>query len=235
MMLDDLRSPLDDGNAKKDGVPDNPHATLQHLHNDYPTSATIPSVAMNTPGSRADSRQALIASGSSRERDQEHGQPPSTFLSRTRTFLLQQAKYIGPGITMSVAYCDPGNWATDLQAGSQFGYPLLFVILLTGIFGIILQVLSLRLGIVRGKDLAMSTREWALTLGMSPADKTRWINGGEQQQQRRSSISEPRPTSSPWPNRGRWALLALLYFVAEGAIVCTELAELVGSAIALNL
>lgn len=130
---------------------------------------------------------------------------------------------------MSVAYCDPGNWATDLQAGSQFGYPLLFVILLTGIFGIILQVLSLRLGIVRGKDLAASTREWALTLGMSRADKAAWLKG-EQLQVRSRSRSH-----SLWPNRARWALLSLLYFVAEGAIVCTELAELVGSAIALNL
>lgn len=154
--------------------------------------------------------------------------PPRPRLASTRAFLLQQARYIGPGITMSVAYCDPGNWATDLQAGSQFGYPLLFVILLTGIFGIILQVLSLRLGIVRGKDLAVSTREWALTLGMSPRAKQEWLQAA-------ASATATPPHSSRAARRSRWALLALLYFVAEGAIVCTELAELVGSAIALNL
>lgn len=136
---------------------------------------------------------------------------PTTRWQKVKAFLATQLKYIGPGASMSVAYCDPGNWATDLSAGSQFGYRLLFVVLLTGIFGIVLQVLSARMGIVRGKDLAVMTREWVMSLRRGKEDR------------------------GPWPQRGRVALLWTLYLVAEGAIICTELAELVGSAIALNL
>ncbi|KAJ3280923.1 hypothetical protein HDU79_011252, partial [Rhizoclosmatium sp. JEL0117] len=60
---------------------------------------------------------------------------------------------IGPGGFVAVGYMDPGNWATDLQGGTQFNYSLLFVVFLSGLCAIALQSLTIRLGIVTGKDL----------------------------------------------------------------------------------
>ena len=67
----------------------------------------------------------------------------------------------GPGLLVSVGYMDPGNWATDIAAGSQFGYTLLWVVLLSSLTAILLQTLSLRLGIVAQKDLARACRDRA--------------------------------------------------------------------------
>ena len=68
-------------------------------------------------------------------------------------------RYAGPGLLVSVGYMDPGNWATAIQGGSQFGYQLLFVVVLSSLAAIVLQCLSMRLGIVTGKDLAAHCRE----------------------------------------------------------------------------
>jgi manganese transport protein len=68
-------------------------------------------------------------------------------------------RYAGPGLLVSVGYMDPGNWATAIQGGSQFGYDLLFVVVLSSLAAIVLQCLSMRLGIVTGKDLAVHCRE----------------------------------------------------------------------------
>jgi len=68
-------------------------------------------------------------------------------------------RFAGPGLLVSVGYMDPGNWATAIQGGSQFGYQLLFVVVLSSLAAIVLQCLSMRLGIVTGKDLAMHCRE----------------------------------------------------------------------------
>ena len=102
--------------------------------------------------------------------------------------------FVGPGYLVAVGYMDPGNWATSLAGGSQFGYSLLFVALLSNIMAIILQSLCARLAIGTGKDLAQACRD------AFPA----WI---------------------AWP---LWAL-------AEIAICATDLAEVVGTAIGLNL
>ena len=67
--------------------------------------------------------------------------------------------FFGPAYLVSVGYMDPGNWATDLAGGSQFGYSLLWVLLLSNGMAILLQNLSARLGIVRGRDLAQANRE----------------------------------------------------------------------------
>lgn len=67
--------------------------------------------------------------------------------------------FFGPAYLVSVGYMDPGNWATDLAGGSQFGYKLLWVLLMSNIMALILQNLSARLGIVRGRDLAQANRE----------------------------------------------------------------------------
>lgn len=101
--------------------------------------------------------------------------------------------FAGPGYMVAVGYMDPGNWATDIAGGSKFGYTLLSVILISNFLAIILQHLSLKLGIVTGKDLA--------------------------------SISHRFPT---WLRRSLWVM-------AEVAITACDLAEVIGSAIALNL
>ena len=62
--------------------------------------------------------------------------------------------FIGPAYLVSVGYMDPGNWATDLQGGAQFGYTLIWVLLMSNLMALLLQSLSTRLGIVRRRDLA---------------------------------------------------------------------------------
>ncbi len=102
--------------------------------------------------------------------------------------------YSGPGYLVAVGYMDPGNWATDLAGGAQFGYMLLSVILLANLMAMVLQALCVKLGVATGRDLAQACREHF-----------------------------SRPVSI-----GLWIL-------AEIAIVACDLAELVGSAIALQL
>ncbi len=67
--------------------------------------------------------------------------------------------FFGPAYLVSVGYMDPGNWATDLAGGSKFGYTLIWVLLMSNLMALLLQGLSARLGIVRGKDLAQVNRE----------------------------------------------------------------------------
>ncbi len=67
--------------------------------------------------------------------------------------------FAGPAYLVSVGYMDPGNWATDLQGGSQFGYTLIWVLLMSNLMALLLQSLSARLGIVRRRDLAQANRE----------------------------------------------------------------------------
>lgn len=66
--------------------------------------------------------------------------------------------FIGPAYLVSVGYMDPGNWATDIAGGSQFGYKLLWVLLMSNLMALLLQTLSARLGLVRGLDLAQASR-----------------------------------------------------------------------------
>ena len=67
--------------------------------------------------------------------------------------------FFGPAYLVSVGYMDPGNWATDLAGGSRFGYALIWVLLMSNLMALLLQNLSARLGIVRGRDLAQANRE----------------------------------------------------------------------------
>ncbi len=69
------------------------------------------------------------------------------------------AAFFGPAYLVSVGYMDPGNWATDLQGGAQFGYTLIWVLLMSNLMALLLQSLSARLGIVQGRDLAQCNRE----------------------------------------------------------------------------
>jgi len=109
-------------------------------------------------------------------------------------FWLQWRAFIGPAILVSVGYMDPGNWGTDLAAGAQYKYGLLWVVGLASLMAIFMQVISARLGVVTGKDLAQCCRDWY----------PRWTR---------------------WPN---WLLCEL-------AIAACDLAEVLGSAVALNL
>jgi manganese transport protein len=102
--------------------------------------------------------------------------------------------FVGPAILVSVGYMDPGNWGTALQGGAQFQYRLLWVVGLASVMAIFLQVISARLGVVTGKDLAQCCREWY----------PRWMR---------------------WPQ----------WLVCEMAIGACDLAEVLGSAVALNL
>lgn len=102
--------------------------------------------------------------------------------------------FSGPAYLVSVGYMDPGNWATDLAGGSQFGYQLIWVLLMSNLMALLLQSLCARLGIVRGRDLAQANRE----------------------------------TYPPLVN-------FLLYILAELAITATDLAEVLGMAIGLQL
>jgi manganese transport protein len=109
-------------------------------------------------------------------------------------FWRQWRAFVGPAILVSVGYMDPGNWGTDLQGGAQFKYGLLWVVALASLMAIFMQVLSSRLGVVTGKDLAQCCRDWY----------PRWTR---------------------WPN----------WLFCELAIGACDLAEVLGSAVALNL
>jgi hypothetical protein len=67
--------------------------------------------------------------------------------------------FLGPGFLISVGYMDPGNWATDIAGGSQFGYTLLSVIMISNLMAILLQSLSLKLGVATERDLAQLCSE----------------------------------------------------------------------------
>jgi len=109
-------------------------------------------------------------------------------------FWKKMAAFTGPGLMVAVGYIDPGNWATDIEGGSRFGYTLLSVILISNLFAMLLQHLSLKLGIASGRDLAQACRDYY-----------------------------SRPVSF------------VLWVLSEIAIAATDLAEVIGSAIALNL
>jgi len=75
------------------------------------------------------------------------------------SFWRRMFAFAGPAYLVSVGYMDPGNWATDLEGGARFGYRLLWVLVMSNAMAILLQTLSARLGIVRGRDRAQACRE----------------------------------------------------------------------------
>jgi len=104
------------------------------------------------------------------------------------------AAFFGPAYLISVGYMDPGNWATDMEGGSRFGYQLIWVLVMSNLMAVLLQTLSARLGIVSGQDLAQACRD-----------------------------SYPRPVA------------LALWLLAEVAIAACDMAEVIGTAIGLNL
>lgn len=75
-----------------------------------------------------------------------------------KTFWKKLFAFMGPAYLVSVGYMDPGNWATDIAGGSQFGYKLLWVLIMSNLMALLLQSLSARLGLVRGLDLAQASK-----------------------------------------------------------------------------
>lgn len=118
----------------------------------------------------------------------------SIHIPKNASFWKKLLAFAGPGLMVAVGYMDPGNWATGIAGGAQFGYTLLSVILISNLFAMLLQHLALKLGIVAERDLAQACRD---------------------------SYSKP--------------VGFLLWIFAEIAIAATDLAEVIGSAIALNL
>lgn len=118
----------------------------------------------------------------------------SIAVPRHFSFWRKMLAFSGPGYLVAVGYMDPGNWATDLAGGAQFGYALLSIILLSNLMAILLQSLSAKLGIVTGRDLAQACRD---------------------------HYSKP--------------VAFALWGLCEIAICACDLAEVIGSAIALNL
>src|ERR1051325_6444407 len=131
-------------------------------------------------------------------REREQPSLPEVYQSvsvrRDAGFWRKLLAFSGPGYLVSVGYMDPGNWATDLAGGSQFGYSLLCVILLSNLMAVLLQGLASKLGIVTGRDLAQACRD---------------------------HYSKP--------------VGVMLWALCELAIAACDLAEVIGSAIALNL
>jgi manganese transport protein len=83
----------------------------------------------------------------------------SVDVSKDKRFGRKFLAFLGPAYLVSVGYMDPGNWATDLAGGSQFGYQLIWILLMSNLIALLLQSLSARLGIVRRRDLAQASRE----------------------------------------------------------------------------
>ena len=87
-----------------------------------------------------------------------HREPGLKELLR-ETFSRRLFAYLGPGFLVSVGYIDPGNWGTDLEAGSRFGYRLLWVLFASNLMAILLQTLAAKLGLITGRTLAQNCRE----------------------------------------------------------------------------
>ncbi len=83
----------------------------------------------------------------------------SVMTDQKRTGFRRILAFLGPAYMISVGYMDPGNWATDIAGGSQFGYTLIWVLLMSNVMALLLQSLSARLGIVTQRDLAQASRE----------------------------------------------------------------------------
>src|SRR4249920_3647489 len=94
-----------------------------------------------------------------RHADSLNGSYRSIAVPRGANALRKFMAFAGPGFLVAVGYMDPGNWATDLAGGAQFGYTLLSVIMLSNLMAVLLQGLASKLGIVTGRDLAQACRD----------------------------------------------------------------------------
>ena len=109
----------------------------------------IPPLTTSSPGGWQNERTSVSL-------PEVHGSIP---LPHGAGFWRKMAAFAGPGYLVAVGYMDPGNWATDLAGGAQFGYTLLSVIMISNLMAILLQSLAARLGIASGRDLAQACRD----------------------------------------------------------------------------
>ncbi len=150
---------------------------------------------INSPAPPPEPASGLVADTSHDNHPSLEGVHGSVVVPRHDSGFWQQWRaFVGPAILISVGYMDPGNWGTDLQGGAQYKYGLLWVVGVASLMAIFMQVISARLGVVTGKDLAQCCRDWY----------PRWTR---------------------WPN----------WLMSEFAIGACDLAEVLGSAVALNL
>lgn len=206
------RSSDDDGSADDTGqavmqvvppVPDrdrvegaHPNLAAKAHHGDSSASGQSPAtkessqagMAVQVP--RDDLRQGGAGAPHASASARDGGSP----LRRLKHVFVTFGKFVGPGFMVSVAYIDPGNYSTDIAAGASYQFRLLFVVLMSNLFAILLQSLSVKLGTVTGLNLAEANRAYL----------PRWLN-------------------------------YFLYGMAEIAIIATDIAEVIGTAIALNL
>src|SRR5438445_2263838 len=147
-----------------------------------------------TPHSPLTSHDSPSANGEAGLRSLEGLNATVSLPPASASFWQQLRAFAGPAFLVSVGYMDPGNWGSDLQAGALYRYGLLWVVALSSLMAIIMQVIAARLGVVTGKDLAQACRDFY------------W----------------------PW---ARWPL----WLFCEVAIGACDLAEVLGSAVAINL
>src|SRR3989454_9375433 len=101
----------------------------------------------------------MIPTGHQRQTSLSLAEVHSSVGTSEVSFWRRMFAFAGPAYLVSVGYMDPGNWATDLEGGARFGYQLLWVLVMSNAMAVLLQTLSARLGIVRGRDLAQACRE----------------------------------------------------------------------------
>jgi metal iron transporter len=164
------------------------------VHKRHPSKKADEGVDEAYGKGQTESKNEYPRQGDDGETPSEEGGKILRAYRKTVHVLKKYGKFIGPGIMVSIAYMDPGNYSTDVEAGATLEFALLFVVLLSNIIAMFLQSLAIKLGSVTGNDLAVACKQ----------------------------------------NLPKW-LTIVLYVFAEVAIIATDIAEVIGTAIALNI
>lgn len=151
-------------------------------------------VAIYNPVSVIDEDQGFLRQHEERSMPEVFGTIPTHHGNKDIPSWRKCMAFMGPGVMVSVGYMDPGNWSTDIAAGSAYGYDLLFIVLISSLLAMFLQSLTVRLGFATQRDLAQACRD-----------------------------SYPK------------YVVAVLWVTQEIAIIACDLAEVIGSAVALKL
>ncbi|KAL1297226.1 hypothetical protein AAFC00_004790 [Neodothiora populina] len=178
-----------------DGIQESPPYELVTVHGKEKDEHSLPrNGAASTGGVSAAGSHEILSITSSDSPINRRGSWVTRAYQRTIEVLAKFLSFVGPGMMVSVAYIDPGNYATDVAAGATYRFKLLVMVMVSNIFAIFLQSLCIKMGSVTGLNLAE----------MIKANCPRWLN-------------------------------ITLYILGEAAIIATDIAEVIGTAIALNL
>ncbi|KAI1318549.1 natural resistance-associated macrophage protein [Xylariaceae sp. FL0255] len=182
--------------SKSDGLDKNVTTPKETSSNDITAkSSSTPTTALTTPKTTEITEAAnTVVIDEGRTCENESKPNKAGLFSRLYHHLVAFGRFVGPGSLIAVAYIDPGNYSTDISAGAAYQFQLLFVVLASNLFAILLQCLAVKLGTVTGLNLAEACRAFL----------PKWLN-------------------------------YFLYILAEAAIIATDIAEVIGTAIALNL